>query len=63
MSVVSESEKQEGRIVWGLTMDVSIAGIELPFRLRIVSDDEEKVLEALSDFSAMILKKAEETLE
>jgi hypothetical protein len=42
---------------------VLIDGIELPFRLRVVSDDEEQVLEALSDFSSMILKKASEQLE
>lgn len=54
---MTTAEGEKGRVVWGLTMDVSVEGIELPFRLRIVSDDEEKVLEALSDFSCMITKK------
>ena len=47
-------------VQWGLTMDVQVEGIELPFRLRIVTDDEEKMLDALSDFQSMILKKVEE---
>ena len=41
-------------------MDVKVEGIELPFRLRIVTDNEDKMLEALSDFQSMILKKVEE---
>jgi len=45
---------------WGLTMDVKVEGIPLPFRLRIVTDDEEKMLETLSDFQSMILKKIED---
>jgi len=50
----------EVNVRWGLTMDVQVQGIELPFRLRIVTDDEDKMLEALSDFQSMILKKVEE---
>jgi hypothetical protein len=50
----------EINVRWGLTMDVQVQGIELPFRLRIVTDDEEKMLDALSDFQSMILKKVEE---
>jgi len=49
-----------GMVRWGLTMDVEIQGINLPFRLKIVTDDEEKMLEALSDFQSMILQKVEE---
>jgi hypothetical protein len=51
---------EEGKVIWGLTMDVQVQGIELPFRLRIVTDDEDKMLEALCDFQSMILKKVEE---
>ena len=50
----------EINVQWGLTMDVQVQGIELPFRLRIVTDDEERMLDALSDFQSMILKKVEE---
>jgi predicted component of type VI protein secretion system len=50
----------EINVQWGLTMDVKVEGIELPFRLRIVTDNEDKMLEALSDFQSMILKKVEE---
>jgi hypothetical protein len=50
----------EGKVCWGLTMDVKVEGIELPFRLRIVTDDEDKMLDALSDFQSMILKRVEE---
>lgn len=51
---------QAGNVIWGLTMDVKVSGIELPFRLRIVSDDEDKVLTALADFQAMIQRKIED---
>jgi hypothetical protein len=54
------AETGEINVRWGLTMDVQVEGIELPFRLRIVTDDEEKMLDALSDFQSMILKKVEE---
>jgi hypothetical protein len=54
------AEVGEINVQWGLTMDVKVEGIELPFRLRIVTDNEDRMLEALSDFQSMILKKVEE---
>ncbi len=55
MSLVSESE--QGKIRWTLCLDVTIDGIELPFRLRFATDNHNDMLEALADFHAMILEK------
>jgi hypothetical protein len=64
MSVVTESEQlPEGKIRWVLSLDVSITGIELPFRLRFSTDDHEDMLEALADFHAMLMDKIEEKLQ
>jgi hypothetical protein len=64
MSVVTESEQlPEGKIRWVLSLDVSITGIELPFRLRFSTDDHEDMLEALADFHAMLMEKIEEKLK
>lgn len=63
MSIVSESEKQEGRIRWCLCLDVSIPGIELPFRLRFSTDNHEDMLEALADFHSTLMDKIEERLQ
>ena len=51
------SQDAEGCVRWGLTLDVTVEGIELPFRLRVVTDDEEKMLEALCEFQLMIVEK------
>jgi hypothetical protein len=64
MSVVTESEKMpEGKIRWALSLDVKIAGIELPFRLRFSTDNHEDMLEALADFHSMILERIDERLQ
>lgn len=46
-----------GIVTWALTMDVKVKGVDLPFRLRIVTDDEETMLDSLSDFQSMIFDK------
>lgn len=51
------SQDNEGFVRWGLTLDVEVERIELPFRLRVVTDDEEKMLEALCEFQLMIVEK------
>jgi hypothetical protein len=63
MGVVTESELPEGQIRWALCLDVSIEGIELPFRLRFSTDNHDDMLEALADFDAMLMQKIEEKLE
>jgi hypothetical protein len=61
VSVVTESEQlPEGKIRWVLSLDVSITGIELPFRLRFATDDHEDMLEALADFHAMLMDKIQQ---
>jgi hypothetical protein len=50
----------EGKVYWKLCVDVKIEGIRLPFRLRVTADDEEKILEALSDFQSMIQEKLDQ---
>jgi hypothetical protein len=62
MSIVSESE-QEGKIRWQLCLDVKIDGIELPFRLRCTTDDQDQMLEALADFHSMLEEVIGEKLE
>ena len=57
MSIVSESEHEEGKVKWALSLDVTIEGIKLPFRLRITTDDLDQVHDSLSDFQAMIVQK------
>ena len=57
MSIVSESEHKEGKVFWALSLDVTIEGIKLPFRLRITTDDLDQVHDSLSDFQAMIVQK------
>jgi hypothetical protein len=57
MSVVSESE--QGKIRWTLCLDVSIDGIELPFRLRFSTDNHDDMIDALADFHATILDKVQ----
>jgi hypothetical protein len=57
MSIVSESEHEEGKVRWALSLDVTIEGIQLPFRLRITTDDLDLVHDSLSDFQAMIVGK------
>lgn len=54
------AQDHAGRVLWGLTMDVKVAGIALPFRLRVTSDDEERILEALADFQAEIQRRIAE---
>lgn len=51
------SQDADGCVRWGLTLDVTVEGIELPFRLRVVTDDEKKMLEALCEFQLMIVEK------
>ncbi len=64
MSVVTESEKMpEGKIRWALSLDVKIAGIELPFRLRFSTDNHEDMLDALADFHSMLQDKIEDKLK
>jgi hypothetical protein len=50
----------EGKVFWKLCVDVKIEGIRLPFRLRVTADDEEKILDALSDFQSMIQEKLDQ---
>lgn len=64
MSVVTESEQRpDGKIRWVLSLDVSITGIPLPFRLRFATDDHDDMLEALADFHSMLMEKIEERLK
>jgi hypothetical protein len=64
MSVISESEgTQEGKVRWSLSLDVKIDGIELPFRLRCTTDDQDRMLEALADFHSMLEEVIGEKLE
>jgi hypothetical protein len=64
VSVVTESEKMpEGKIRWALSLDVKIAGIELPFRLRFSTDNHEDMLDALADFHSMLQDKIEDKLK
>ena len=62
MSIVSESEHEEGKVKWALSLDVTIEGIKLPFRLRITTDDLDQVHDALSDFQALIVEKIDQQL-
>jgi len=48
---------------WQLCLDVAINGIELPFRLRCTTDDQDQMLEALADFHAMLSGVIGERLE
>jgi hypothetical protein len=54
---------QEGQIRWILCLDVTITGIELPFRLRFATDNHEDMLEALAEFQCTLLEKIQENLE
>ena len=51
------AQDNAGLVRWGLTLDVNVEGIELPFRLRVVTDNEETMLEALCEFQLMIVEK------
>ncbi len=53
----------EGKIRWALSLDVKIAGIELPFRLRFSTDNHEDMLDALADFHSMLQDKIEDKLK
>ena len=53
---------EEGKVRWALSLDVTIEGIKLPFRLRITTDDLDQVHDALSDFQALIVEKIDQQL-
>ena len=57
MSAITDEAEYMGKIRWQLCLDVKIDGIELPFRLRFATDRHEDMLEALTDFQAMLLEK------
>jgi len=59
MKILSD---EEGKVRWALSLDVTIEGIKLPFRLRITTDDLDQVHDALSDFQALIVEKIEQQL-
>jgi len=59
MKILSD---KEGKVRWSLSLDVTIEGIKLPFRLRITTDDLDQVHDALSDFQALIVEKIEQQL-
>jgi hypothetical protein len=63
MSIVAQSEHEEGKVQWALSLDVTIEGIKLPFRLRITTDDLDQVHDSLSDFQAMIDQKINDQFE
>ena len=59
MKILSD---EEGKVRGALSLDVTIEGIKLPFRLRITTDDLDQVHDALSDFQALIVEKIDQQL-